>query len=91
LQVALLLIEVVLNAKTSSILIAKHTGRRRPSEKNATYPHADEVSKLGVGIDIHLDDTIVDSGVDFLLGRAGATMEDKVPDEKRGVRELNNR
>jgi len=34
---------------------------------------------LGIGIDIHLDDTAVDGGVDFLLGRAGPAMEDKVP------------
>jgi len=41
-------------------------------------PHADEISKLGVGVNIHLDNTVVDGGVDFLLSRAGSTMEDKV-------------
>jgi len=41
-------------------------------------PHADEIGKLGVGVNIHLDNTVVDGGVDFLLSRAGSTMEDKV-------------
>ena len=53
--------------------------------KKATYPHADEVSKLGIGIYIHLDDTAVDGGADFLLSRAGPTMENKVPGGETGA------
>lgn len=56
--------------------------------QKATYPHADEVSKLGVSIDIHLDDTAVDGGADFLLGRAGPTMEDKVPGGETSIIEI---
>jgi len=43
---------------------------------------------LGVSIDIHLDDTAVDGGVDFLLGRAGPAMEDKVPGGEISVIEI---
>jgi hypothetical protein len=35
---------------------------------------------LGVSIDVHLDDTAADGGVDFLPGRSGPTMENKVPE-----------
>jgi hypothetical protein len=70
----------------TTINIDPYKGRQ--SEKKATYPHADEISKLGVGVNIHLDNTVVDGGVDFLLSRAGSTMEDKVPEEERRVREV---
>lgn len=58
--------------------------------KNATYPHANEVSILGVGIYIHLDDTAVDGDVDFLLSRAGPTMEDKVPGGETSAMDIKN-
>jgi len=77
LQVALLLREVVLDLKPPLIRTLKQSGCRWPLE--TTYPHADKVRKLGVRIDIHLDDTVVDGSIDFLLGRAGPTVEDKVP------------
>ena len=56
--------------------------------KKATYPHADEVSVLGISIYIHLDDTAVDGGVDFLLSRARPTMEDKISGGEISVIEI---
>jgi len=35
-----------------------------------------EVSELGVGVDIHLDNTVDDGCSDLLLGRTGSTVED---------------
>ena len=38
---------------------------------------AGEVGELGVGVDVHLDDAILDGGLDLLLGRTGATVENE--------------
>ncbi len=43
-----------------------------------TDPNTDEISELSVSINIHLYNTIVDSGADFLLGGARSTVEDEV-------------
>lgn len=43
-----------------------------------TYADAGKVCELGVGVDVHLDDAVDDGGVDFLLARARATVEDEV-------------
>jgi len=45
---------------------------------------------LGVSIDIHLHDTAVDGGVDFLLGRARPTMENKVPGGETSIIDIKN-
>jgi hypothetical protein len=37
-----------------------------------------EVSPLGVGVDVHLDNTVGDGLLDLLLGRTGSTVEDEV-------------
>ena len=37
-----------------------------------------KVSPLGVGVDVHLHDTVVDGLLDLVLGRSGSTVEDKV-------------
>lgn len=68
------------------MLIPKHRGCRW--RLNTTYPHADKVRKLSIGVDIHLDDTVIDGGVDLLRGGAGPTVEDKVPGEESSVREI---
>lgn len=35
-----------------------------------------QVGELSVGIDVHLDDTVDDGSLDFLLGRSRSTVED---------------
>lgn len=35
-----------------------------------------QVGELSVGIDVHLDNTVDDSSLDFLLGRSRSTVED---------------
>lgn len=32
---------------------------------------------MGVGVDVHLDDAVLDGGLDLVLGRAGAAVEDE--------------
>jgi hypothetical protein len=39
-----------------------------------------QVGELGVGVDVHLDNTVLDGSVDLLLGRTGSTVEDEVSD-----------
>lgn len=40
-----------------------------------------EVSPLGVGVNVHLNDTVDNSLSDLILGRTGTTVEDEVPDQ----------
>jgi hypothetical protein len=35
-----------------------------------------QVGELGVGVDVHLDDTVDDGSSDLILGRTGSTVED---------------
>ena len=35
------------------------------------------VGPLGVGVNVHLDDTVLDGGGDLFVGGAGATVHDK--------------
>lgn len=44
----------------------------------STNPDAGKVCELSIGVDVHLDNTVIDCGFDFIRGRAGATMEDEV-------------
>ena len=37
-----------------------------------------KVGPLGVGVDVHLDDTVDNGLSDLVLGRSGSTVEDKV-------------
>lgn len=48
-------------------------------EKNKAYPDTSEVGELGVGVDVHLNNTVGDSSLDLLLGGTGATVENEVP------------
>ena len=53
-------------------------------KRNGTDAHPDpnEVSKLSVGVDVHLDNTMPDGSLDLLLRRAGAAVEDEEPGGK---------
>lgn len=48
-----------------------------------------EVSPLGVGVNVHLDDTVDNGLSDLVLGRTGSTVEDKVADASAKVRKGN--
>jgi hypothetical protein len=39
--------------------------------------HTDHVGPLGVGVDVHLDDTVLDGGLDLVLLGTGSTVEDQ--------------
>ncbi len=47
--------------------------------QRSIYPNPNKVRELSVGIDVHLNNTVVDSGLDLVWGRARATMENEVP------------
>lgn len=45
----------------------------------APWVHRITATHLGVGVNVHLDNTIDDSLADLILGRTGATVEDEEP------------
>ena len=40
--------------------------RQTESSQKKIYPDANEISELGVGVDVHLDDTVANSSGDLL-------------------------
>jgi len=46
------------------------------------YPNTGKISKLSVSINVHLDDAIVYSGLDFFLRGARTTMEDEITEDQ---------
>ena len=50
------------------------------------YPDANEISKLGVGVDVHLDDTVANSSGDLFCRGSRSAVEDEVatnPNQRR--------
>ena len=45
--------------------------------KLGTHPDTGKVSELSVGVDVHLDNAVLDGSLDLLLGRARATVENQ--------------
>lgn len=52
-------------------------GGRVCRKAGGTYADTGEVSPLSVGVNVHLDDAVLDSSLDLVLGGTGTTMEDE--------------
>jgi hypothetical protein len=52
--------------------------------------HADEVGVLGIGVDVHLDDTVGNGRLDLFLGGTGSTVEDEEAGKAKGGQRRDN-
>ena len=50
---------------------------RERGQGEETYADTGEVRKLGVSVDVHLDDTVLDGGLDLVLAGTGTAVEDE--------------
>ena len=75
LEIARLVLDEILRKRQQD---EHHGGEQRHEKKGAsTYADTTEVGPLGVSVDVHLDDAVLDGSLDLVLGRAGAAVEDE--------------
>lgn len=51
----------------------------RAHAERLDYQFVGGAYQLLTGVDVHLDDAVLDSGLDLVLGRTGSTVEDQEP------------